>query len=237
MPVHLRGESADYAPAVLVPGDPNRARHIAETFFDPGFRCVNQERGMLGFTGTYNGVPLSVQSVGMGASSAAIYYSELIQLGATRLIRVGTAGGLKPGLRMGDTLIALSATPDDPTTALLTHGEPHAPTATWELVELAVELARGHQAAVHVGPVVTSALFYDTRQGMMQRWRERGHLGVEMEASVLYTLGAIHHVETLAIMTVSDLIDDDGTSERITDDELKAGVNAMTQVACRVAIA
>ena len=237
MPVHLRGESADYAPAVLVPGDPNRARHIAETFFDPGFRCVNQERGMLGFTGTYNGVPLSVQSVGMGASSAAIYYSELIQLGATRLIRVGTAGGLKPGLRMGDTLIALSATPDDPTTALLTHGEPHAPTATWELVELAVELARGHQAAVHVGPVVTSALFYDRRQGMMQRWRERGHLGVEMEASVLYTLGAIHHVETLAIMTVSDLIDDDGTSERITDDELKAGVNAMTQVACRVAIA
>lgn len=237
MPVHLRGESADYAPAVLVPGDPNRARHIAETFFDPGFRCVNQERGMLGFTGTYNGVPLSVQSVGMGASSAAIYYSELIQLGATRLIRVGTAGGLKPGLRMGDTLIALSATPDDPTTALLTHGEPHAPTATWELVELAVELARGHKAAVHVGPVVTSALFYDTRQGMMQRWRERGHLGVEMEASVLYTLGAIHHVETLAIMTVSDLIDDDGTSERITDDELKAGVNAMTQVACRVAIA
>ena len=237
MPVHLRGESADYAPAVLVPGDPNRARHIAETFFDPGFRCVNQERGMLGFTGTYNGVPLSVQSVGMGASSAAIYYSELIQLGAARLIRVGTAGGLKPGLRMGDTLIALSATPDDPTTALLTHGEPHAPTATWELVELAVELARGHQAAVHVGSVVTSALFYDTRQGMMQRWRERGHLGVEMEASVLYTLGAIHHVETLAILTVSDLIDDDGTSERITDDELKAGVNAMTQVACRVAIA
>lgn len=237
MPVHLRGVSADYAPAVLVPGDPNRARHIAETFFDPGFRCVNQERGMLGFTGTFSGVPLSVQSVGMGASSAAIYYSELIQLGARRLIRVGTAGGLKPGLRMGDTLIALSATPDDPTTALLTNGEPHAPTATWELVELAVGLARGHTATVHVGPVVTSALFYDPRPGRMQRWRERGHLGVEMEVSVLYTLGALHQVETLAILTVSDLIDDDGTSERITDDELKAGVNAMTQVACRVAIA
>ena len=237
MPIHLRGESADYAPAVLVPGDPNRARHIAETFFDPGFRCVNQERGMLGFTGTYNGVPLSVQSVGMGASSAAIYYSELIQLGASRLIRVGTVGGLQPGVRMGDTLIAISATPDDPTTALLTNGEPHAPTATWELVELAVGLARGHAATVHVGPVVTAALFYDPRPGIRQRWRERGHLGVEMEASVLYTLGAIHHVETLAIMTVSDLIDDDGTSERITDDELKAGVTAMTQVACRVAIA
>ncbi|CAB4887590.1 unannotated protein [freshwater metagenome] len=237
MPVHLRAEPSDYAPAVLVPGDPNRAKHIAETFFDPGFRCVNTERGMLGFTGTFEGTPISVQSVGMGAASAAIYYTELIQLGAKRIIRVGTAGGLKPGLRMGDTLIAISATADDPTTALLTHGEPHAPTATWDLVETAVAMARQQQARVHVGPIVSSALFYDTRPGMMQRWRERGHLGVEMEASILYTLGAIHHIETLAIMTVSDLIEDDGTAERITDDELKAGVNAMTKVACRVAIA
>ena len=237
MPVHLRAEPSDYAPAVLVPGDPNRAKHIAETFFDPGFRCVNTERGMLGFTGTFEGSPISVQSVGMGAASAAIYYSELIQLGTQRIIRVGTAGGLKPGLRMGDTLIAISATADDPTTALLTNGEPHAPTATWELVEIAVGLARAQQARVHVGPIVSSALFYDPRPGLMQRWRERGHLGVEMEASILYTLGAIHHIETLAIMTVSDIIENDGTVERITDDDLKMGVNAMTRVACRVAIA
>src|SRR5215471_15950173 len=113
MPVHLRGTPDDYAPAVLVPGDPVRARHIAETFFDPGARCVNEERGMLGFTGTFDGRPISVQSVGMGCASAAIYYSELISLGAKRLIRVGTAGGLKRGLRMGDTLVAVSATPDD----------------------------------------------------------------------------------------------------------------------------
>ncbi len=235
MPVHLRAESSDYADAVLVPGDPKRARYIAETFFDPGARCVNDERGMLGFTGTFNGVPLSVQSVGMGGPSAAIYYSELIQLGAKRLVRVGTAGGLKKGLRMGDTLIAVSATPDDPTVATLTQGEPHAPTATFSLIELSAQLARAQGATVYVGPVVTSGLFYDPRPGIMQRWRERGHLGVEMEVAVLYTLAALHDIESVALMTVSDMIDDDGSSERISDEELKAGVDQMMRVACQVA--
>src|SRR4051795_5734848 len=104
MPVHLRAEPSDYAPAVLVPGDPKRARHIAETFFDAGALCVNDERGMLGFTGTFEGRPLSVQSVGMGCASAAIYYNELIELGATRLVRVGTVGGLRTGVQMADTV-------------------------------------------------------------------------------------------------------------------------------------
>ena len=113
MPIHIRAEATDYARAVLVPGDPRRATYIAETFFDPGARLVNEERGALGYTGTYKGKPISVQSVGMGCASAAIYYSELIQLGATRLVRVGTAGGLAPGLRMADTIVAMSATSDD----------------------------------------------------------------------------------------------------------------------------
>lgn len=236
MPVHLRAEPSDYAPAVLVPGDPRRARHIAETFFDPGARCVNEERGMLGFTGTFRGEPISVQSVGMGGPSAAIYYTELIQLGAKRIVRVGTAGGLKPGLRMGDTLVAVSATPDDLTVSTLTQHEPHAPTATYGLVERTVQLARESGARVHVGPVVSSGLFYDPRDGVMQRWRERGHLGVEMEVAVLYTLAAIHGIESVALMTVSDLIDDDGSSARITDEELRAGVDRMMQVACQVAV-
>ena len=100
MPIHIRAHANDYAPAVLVPGDPRRATYIAETFFDPGARLVNTERGELGYTGTFKGRPISVQAAGMGCASAAIYYSELIQLGATRLIRVGTAGGLADGLRM-----------------------------------------------------------------------------------------------------------------------------------------
>lgn len=235
MPIHIRAESSDYAPAVLVPGDPRRARYIAEHVFDPGARLVNEERGALGFTGTYRGSPISVQAVGMGCASAAIYYSELIQLGATRLIRVGTAGGLADGLRMADTIVAVSATADDPMVAQLTEGESHAPTATYSLVERAVALAREQGARVHVGPIVSSALFYDPRVGIMQRWKARGHLAVEMEAAVLYTLGAVHGIETLCVATISDIIGETG-AERISDEELRAGVDRMMTIACATAI-
>jgi DeoD family purine-nucleoside phosphorylase len=238
MPVHLRAEPSDYAPAVLVPGDPRRAKYIAEKFFDPGARCVNEERGMLGYTGTFKGRPISVQSAGMGCASAAIYYSELIQLGVKRIIRVGTAGGLADGLRMADTVIAISATADDPIIGHLVNGEAHAPTASWALIERSVALARENGVTVHVGPIVSSALFYDPREGMMQRWRERGHLAVEMEAAVLYTLGAIHKIETLCMLTISDIISTaDGVSERISDEDLKKGVDRMMAVACEVAVA
>jgi len=238
MPNHLRAEPSDYAPAVLVPGDPKRATYIAETFFDPGARLVNDVRGALGYTGTFQGRPVSVQSVGMGGPSAAIYYSELIQLGAKLIIRVGTAGGLADGLRMGDTVVGLSATADDPIIGHLTNGEAHSPTASWSLIEHSVKLSRAGGATVHVGPIVSSALFYDPREGMMQHWKDRGHLAVEMEAAVLYTLGAIHHIETLCMVTISDLIAAaEGTSERISDDELRQGVDKMMTVACDVAIA
>ena len=238
MPIHLRAEPSDYAPAVLVPGDPRRATYIAETFFDPGAELVNEERGMLGYTGTFKGKPISVQSVGMGCASAAIYYSELIQLGATRIIRVGTAGALADGLRMADTVVAISATADDPIIGHLTNGEAHAPTASWSLIERSIALSRASGATVHVGAIVSSALFYDPRPGMMQRWKERGHLAVEMEAAVLYTLGAIHKIETLCMVTISDVIAaEEGTSQRISEDELKQGVDKMMSVACDVAIA
>lgn len=237
MPIHLRAEPSDYAPAVLVPGDPRRAKYIADTFFDPGFRLVNDERGALGFTGTFQGKPISVQSVGMGCASAGIYYNELIQLGAQRIIRVGTAGGLAPGLQMADTVVAISATADDPVVAQMTQGEAHSPTASWNLVELAVNRGRELGARVHVGPIVSSGLFYDPRQGIMQRWADRGHLAVEMEAAMLYTLGALHKIETLCICTISDLITDENNAERISDDDMKVGVDRMMQVACDVAIA
>ena len=112
MPIHLRAEPGDYAPAVLLPGDPLRARRVAEEFLDDA-RQVNGERGLLGFTGTHQGVPVSVQATGMGAPSAAIVIEELIQLGADRLIRIGTCGGLQPQLALGDLVIALSAVPAD----------------------------------------------------------------------------------------------------------------------------
>jgi DeoD family purine-nucleoside phosphorylase len=238
MGIHLRAEQGDYASAVLVPGDPKRAAYIAERFFDGGAsHCVNDERGMLGFTGTYQGTPLSVQSVGMGGPSAAIYYTELIHLGVRRIVRVGTAGGLADGLQMADTVIAVSATPDDPSVALHTLGETHAPTATYALVEQAAARARAIGATVHVGPIVTSAVFYDQREGIMQRWKQRGHLAVEMEVATLYTLAALHGIEAVALMTISDLITAEGHVARISDDDMQIGVDRMMAVACDIAIA
>jgi 5'-methylthioadenosine phosphorylase/purine-nucleoside phosphorylase len=115
MPIHLRAEPGEYAANVLCPGDPNRATHIAETFFDPGYQLVNSERGMLGYTGTFEGQPISVQTTGMGCPSAGIVFEELAQLGARRFVRVGTCGGLLNGMQMGDIVIAMSATADDTT--------------------------------------------------------------------------------------------------------------------------
>lgn len=236
MPIHIRAEASDYAPAVLVPGDPRRAKYIADTFFDPGFRLVNEERGELGFTGTFQGEPISVQSVGMGCASAGIYYNELIQLGAQRIIRVGTAGGLAPGLQMADTVVAISATADDPVVGQMTQGEAHSPTATWSLVEKAVIRGRELGGRVHVGPIVSAGLFYDPRAGIMQRWADRGHLAVEMEAAMLYTLGALHKIETLCVCTISDLIVDEQNAERISDEDMKIGVDRMMQIAIDVAV-
>ena len=237
MPIHLRAEPSDYAPAVLVPGDPRRATHIAKTFFE-GARLVNEERGMLGYTGTYKGKPISVQSVGMGGASVAIYYTELAQqLGVTRIVRVGTAGGLADGMQMGDTVVAVSATCDDPMIDILTEGDRHAPTADYPLVELAAKLGRERGSRVHVGPIVTAAVFYDSRKGIMERWKARKHLAVEMEAGILYTLAAIQGFESLAIMTISDLIAGTGESERISDEELTRGVDQMMEIGCEVAVA
>ena len=219
-----------------MPGDPRRARTIAETFFEPGFRCVNEERGMLGYTGTFEGRPISVQSVGMGGASAAIYYEELIQLGVKRIVRVGTAGGLDPTLKMGDTVVAIAATADDPVVQRLLNGEEHAPTSTWSLLASAVRIADDAGVAVRPGPVVSSALFYDERPGIMERWRDRGHLAVEMEIATLYTLAAMRHVEALGMATISDLILATGDTVRISDEELAEGVRRMMQIACRVAV-
>jgi 5'-methylthioadenosine phosphorylase/purine-nucleoside phosphorylase len=236
MPIHVRAEPGDYAPSVLCPGDPRRSRYIAETFFESGARCVNEERGMLGFTGTFEGRPISVQATGMGCPSAAIVFEELIQLGARRLIRVGTAGSLQPFIQLADTVIALAATPEDTTALVYTNGEQHAPTASWVLVDTAVRLARESAMTVHVGPIVSSAVFYDPDRGRLQRWRERGHYGVEMEAAVLYTIAALRGVEALTLLTMSDIHGSD-ESIRISDAQLKEGVDRMMALACRVATA
>jgi purine-nucleoside phosphorylase len=231
MPIHVRAEPGDYAEACLLPGDPLRAKYIAETFFDDPVQR-NAERGMLGYTGTFEGKPVSVQATGMGCPSAAIVTEELIQLGVKRLLRVGTCGGLQPDMSLGDLIIAISAVASDQTALKLVSFEPHVPTADWGLVHGAVHAAKELGKPVRVGPIVSSDLFYNPDDGQYARWSDRGILAVEMEASVIFTLGALRKVQTGCLLTVSDVVVE-GEFVRISDEEMKAAVDQMTELALR----
>src|SRR5438105_7173619 len=228
MPIHIRAEPGDYAEACLLPGDPLRAQYIAETYFDDPVQR-NAERGMLGYTGTWEGKPVSVQATGMGCPSAAIVIEELVQLGVKRLCRVGTCGGLQPHHQLGDMIVALTAVPQDGTVQTYIH-EPHCPTADWELVHGAVHAAKEAGQPIHVGPIVSSDVFYNPDQGQYERWSDRGILGVEMEAAVLFTLGALRKVQAGCLLTVSDIVVA-GEFKRISDDGLRAAVDRMTRIA------
>jgi DeoD family purine-nucleoside phosphorylase len=228
VPIHVRAEPGDYAEACLLPGDPLRARYIAETYLDNVLQR-NGERGLLGFTGEYEGRPVSVQASGMGCPSAAIVLEELIQLGVKRVLRVGTCGGLQHDLALGDLIVAVSAVPADSTAMEYVGGEPHCPTASWELVHGAVHTAKELGQPLRVGAVASSDTFYDPDPGRHERWAQRGVLGVEMEAAVIFTIGALRGIQTGCLLTVSDLVI--GTIERISDEELRAAVDRMTRVA------
>jgi len=229
VPIHLRAAPGDYAEACLLPGDPLRAKYIAETFFDDP-RQVNGERGMLGFTGTFHGKPVSVQSSGMGCPSAGIVIEELTQLGVNKILRVGTCGGLQPDLQIGDLIVALSATPADATPLHLIGNEPHAPTADWNLVHAAVHHAKELGKPVRVGGVVSSDVFYNPDSGQYQRWSDRGILAVEMEAAMLFTLGALKKIQAGCLLIVSDVVVE-GEFKRISDDEMRRAVDEMTELA------
>jgi 5'-methylthioadenosine phosphorylase/purine-nucleoside phosphorylase len=234
MPIHIRAEAGDYAEAVLLPGDPLRAKYIAETFLD-GAEQRNGERGLLGYTGSYEGKPVSVQGTGMGCPSATIVFEELIQLGCKKLIRVGTCGGLQASHALGDLIVAISAVPADSTAVHLVGGEPHCPTASWGLVHEAVHIAKHSDTKLHVGPIVSSDLFYNPDDGQYARWSSRGLLGVEMESAALFTLAAIRGVQAACLLTVSDIVVE-GEFVRISDDDLRAAVDRMTKLALDVAV-
>jgi purine-nucleoside phosphorylase len=229
MPIHLRAEPNDYAEGCLLPGDPLRAKYIAERFLEEAVQ-VNAERGMLGFTGTFRGRRVSVQSSGMGCPSAGIVVEELAMLGVKSILRVGTCGGLQPDLAIGDLIVALSATPADSTALHLIGGEPHAPTADWELIHEAVHHAKEQGKKVRVGPIVSSDVFYNPDRDQYTRWSERGMLGVEMEAAMLFTLGALKKVRTGCLLIVSDVVVD-GEFVRISDEDMQRAVDQMTELA------
>jgi DeoD family purine-nucleoside phosphorylase len=227
-PVHVRAEPGDFAESVLLPGDPRRAQYIAENFFEDA-KLVTEERGMLGFTGTYKGTPVSVQATGMGCPSAAIVTAELIQLGARNLLRIGTCGGYNRDLRLGDLVIATAATPNDGTVSSITRGLPYAPAAHFDVVHAAHHAAENSGRRTFVGPIVSSDLFYDPEEEPATLWGELGVLAVEMEAAAIFTLSAMRGVRAGCLLTVSDTIGEEIV--RISDEDLRNAVDNMMTLA------
>ena len=227
-PVHVRAEPGEFAESVLLPGDPLRAQYIAENFFEDA-RLVTKERGMLGYTGTYKGEPVSVQATGMGCPSASIVTEELIQLGAKNLLRVGTCGGYHRDLQLGNLIVATAATPQDGTVSSLTQGVPYAPAAHFDVVHAAHHAAENAGRRTFVGPIVSSDLFYDPEDEPATLWGNLGTLAVEMEAAAIFTIAAMRGVRAGCLLTVSDTIGAEVV--RIGDEELRDAVDNMMALA------
>lgn len=205
MSTHINAPEGAIAKNILLPGDPLRAKFIAETFFENPV-CYNEVRGMLGFTGTYKGKKVSVQGTGMGQPSISIYATELFKFyGVQNAIRVGTCGAVNENTQLRDTIIVNSACSDS---SLLNQrfGSLHyAPTANFELVKTADKIAEKMKIRYQVGSVASSDFFYDKNENW-KKWAEYGVLGIEMESAELFTLAAEYKRRALAIMTVSDHI-------------------------------
>jgi purine-nucleoside phosphorylase len=234
--IHLHAEPGDYAPLVLLPGDPNRARHIAERF-DGGLdqaRQVNANRGLLGFTGTVGGRPVSVQTTGMGAPSIAIVVEELLRLGARQLIRVGTTGALRADIRLGDLVIATASSPADGATRAFLGGRPYAPAADFALTRALVDSAERLEAPFHVGLIASMDVFshYHPDPDFVRPWRNAGTLAVEMEASALFYMAAARRVQAACICVVVDIDTGEPDQEHtyLSTDQLNAATERMIDV-------
>jgi purine-nucleoside phosphorylase len=207
MSTHIGAERGQIAERVLLPGDPLRAKWIAEKYLD-GATCYNTVRNMLGFTGTYRGVPVSVQGSGMGMPSCSIYTHELINdFGVTTLIRVGTCGALVDSLELRDVIAASGASTDSAMNRLRFGGViDYAPVADFSLLRSAVDSAERRDIELKVGPIFAADAFYSDSPGLYDKLAEYGVLAVEMETSALYTIASRFRARALTVLTVSDHI-------------------------------
>ena len=234
MTPHNHAKPGDYAQAILLPGDPLRAKWIAETFFDAP-RLVNSVRNCLGFTGTWKGKPVSVQATGMGQPSLGIYVHELINVyGATTLIRVGTCGGLNAKVKVRDLILAQAASTDSAIVRNRFGAYNFAPIADFGLLRAAAEKAEAKGMRFHAGNMLSSDIFYhaDGFAGY-DKLPDHGVIGVEMEAAVLYTLAARFSVKALTICTMTDCLI---THEEISADERQTSLADMVTLALDVAV-
>lgn len=232
MTVHIGAAPGQIAETVLMPGDPYRAKWAAETFLDD-VKCVNEVRGMLGFTGTWNGHPVTIHGSGMGMPSLSIYVNELIKdYGAKTLIRIGSCGGMQPHVKVRDVIIAMSATSISTPSRGIFKEINFAPTADWSLLQAAVKAAEAKGAPTHVGGIYSSDIFYDERPDLTEQMTRHGILGVEMEAAELYTLAARHSARALAVLTVSDHLQ---TGEALPSEDREKTFGDMVEIALHAA--
>ncbi|MGI5861349.1 MAG: purine-nucleoside phosphorylase [Myxococcales bacterium] len=233
MSLHLDAAPGSYAPALLLPGDPKRARRIADALLQ-GAKCVNERRAAYGFTGTYGGKQVSIQSTGMGNPSMAIYATELVvDYGARFLLRIGTCGALRPELKVGDLVLATAASTDSGMNRRTFGGADFAPAADFGLLRLTWDKAQARGLEVRVGPVLTSDDFYAPAESA-RVWADHGVLAVEMETNALYTVAARHGVAALSILTVSDVV---GGTAIMDPDDRERSLMPMAELALEVAAA
>lgn len=228
MTPHLSAQPGDIADRVLLPGDPLRAQHIAETYLTDAV-CYNRVRGMLGFTGTYRGKRVSVQGTGMGVPSISIYVHELLSVfGVRRLMRVGTCGALQDHVGLREVILAMSACTDSAVNKIRFAGMDYAPTADAELLFAAHEAAGRLNLPVHAGSVLTSDTFYYDDPDAWRIWAEYGVLAAEMETAALYTLAAKFRAQALSVLTVSDNL---VKGESTTPEERQVSFGRMMELA------
>ena len=233
MSIHIAARAGEIAEAILLPGDPLRAKFIAETFLENA-KLYNDVRGILGYTGTYKGKPVSVQGTGMGIPSISIYVNELFRdYGVKRAIRVGTAGSLQESLKVRDIVIAMTACTDSASNKVRFGGRDFAPAATFPLVKKAHETASGKGWQAAVGTVISSDMFYTEDPEEWRLWAKFGVLAVEMETSELYTLAAKYGRECLALLTISDNLI---SKEVASSEERQTTFTRMIEIALETAI-
>jgi len=233
MSTHIEAKPGEIAETILLPGDPLRAKWIAENFLEDA-KCYNEVRGMLGYTGTYKGHRISVQGTGMGIPSALIYCHELINdYGVKKLIRVGSAGSYQEDVKIRDVVIAMSASTTSAVNNLRFLNSDFSPTADFELFMKAAQYAKDKGIPIKAGNVLSSDQFYEDEFENYKKWAEFGVLCVEMEAAGLYTIAAQFKVQALAILTISDSL---VTGEITSAEDRESTFSKMVDIALNTAI-
>ncbi|ABR50308.1 purine nucleoside phosphorylase [Alkaliphilus metalliredigens QYMF] len=232
MSIHIGAKKGEIAETILLPGDPLRAKFIAENFLE-NIECYNEVRGMYGFTGSYKGKRISVQGTGMGMPSISIYVNELISdYGVKNLIRVGTCGAMQEEIQLRDVILAMSASTDSNMNKLRFGGMDYAPTASFRLLKKAYDVAQEKGILTRVGNVLTVDTFYNEDVNSWKKWAEFGTLAVEMETAALYTLAAKFGVDALTLLTVSDSLI---TGGQTTSEERQNTFMGMVKIALELA--